>query len=116
MSGKKKHPKTKAGRYITADDVQRANDYAGQVATWVGSKTDARQATKSENLEEKILWTAVDVFFDDFAAAAEAVFENDPVGRTAALALIPRKPEQRHGPNGPPGGGPPGGGPPPSGP
>lgn len=51
----------------------------------------ARAQGLSRNTERDILNTALELFYDDFAASIGLVLEEDEVARVRALELVPRQ-------------------------
>ena len=95
LAGKKAFPRSRAAKLITADDEKRLRAMARSITTSAAETKAARAARVARTSQRDILNTALELFYDDFAAGIGLVLEGDELARLQALGLVPRRTERR---------------------
>ena len=85
----------RAAKLITADDEKRLRAMARSITTSAAETKAARAARVARTSQRDILNTALELFYDDFAAGIGLVLEGDELARLQALGLVPRRTERR---------------------
>jgi hypothetical protein len=95
LAGRRSEHTTAAAQLVTDEEAAAIRQGLAEIRRELGQAAGRRQAARTTAVQRELLATALELFYDRYAAAVNLVFVGSELERVRALSLIPRRKDRR---------------------